>query len=143
MSENSEPVTSTAENNESQALISRLRWFMIVSVSAAILISLFLTDVSFTAGLAIGGILSLINFNWLQASVSGLFKIAAEGTAPKFPVFKYVLRFVIIGIVVGIAKQFEIVSVIGILLGLCSLVAALMLEALIQLYLHFFKREEL
>ena len=142
MSENSEPL-SPVENTEAQALINRLRWFMIGSVSVAMAISLFLSDWGFTAGLAIGGILSLLNFNWLQTSVNGLFKLALEGNAPKFPVFKYVLRFVIIGIIVALAKWFEIVSVIGILLGLCSLVAALMIEALIQLYLQFFKREEL
>jgi hypothetical protein len=142
MSENSEPLSSV-ENNESQSLVRRLRWFMVGSVSVAIVVSLFFADWSFTTGLAIGGILSLINFNWLQASVNGLFKLALEGNAPKFPVFKYVLRFVIIGIIVGLAKWFEISSVIGILLGLCSLVAALMIEAIIQLYLHFSNSEEL
>ena len=142
MSDNSEPLASV-EDTESESLVRRLRWFMIGSVTVAIIISLFLANWSFITGLAIGGILSLINFNWLQSSVSGLFKLALTGTAPKFPVFKYVLRFVLIGIIVALAKWFETVSVIGILLGLCSLVAALMLEALIQLYLHFSKREEL
>ena len=142
MSENSEPLSSV-EDNESKSLINRLRWFMTGSVSIAIIISLFLADFSFTTGLAIGGILSLINFNWLQSSVKGLFQLVSENNTPKFPVFKYFLRFVIIGIVVGLAKWLAIASVTGILLGLCSLVTALMIEAFIQLYLHFSKREEL
>lgn len=142
MSEYSEPLASN-ETNESAALVRRLRLLMTASVFAGIVISLFLANRDFTAGIAIGGILSLINFNWLQSSVGGLFKLALEGEAPRFPVFKYILRFLIIGIIVALAKWFEIVSVTGILLGLCSLVAALMIEALIQLYLHFSKREEL
>ena len=142
MSENSEPLASV-EVNESASLVHRLRWFMIGSISIAIIVSLFFANLSFTTGLAIGGILSLINFYLLQSSVSQFFRFALTGNVPKFSVFKYVSRFVIIGIIVGLAKWFEIVSVTGILLGLCSLIVALMCEALIQLYLHFSKREEL
>ena len=133
MSEETKPFVE-----EKSSVEKRLWRLLLVSLAAEIVLSLVLADWPFTAGVCIGGSLAIINFRMLQSSVRGMMSTEAGVHA-----FKFFLRYVLIGLVVLIFYLLEIVSVIGILLGVSSFVGALMLEAAIQFYFVIIKNEEI
>lgn len=123
---------------ETSSVEKRLWRLMLVSLAIEIVVCLILTNWEFTAGVAIGGSLAIINFRLLQISVRGLFQIQSGAFA-----FKFFLRYVVIGLVVLTFYYLKIVSIFGILLGISSFVIALMIEAFIQLYFAMTGREEI
>jgi ATP synthase I chain len=133
MSEETKPIVV-----ETSAVEKRLWRLLLFSLAVEIVLSLILADWQFTAGVAIGGSLAIINFRMLQNSVRGIFQSESNAFAIKF-----FLRYVIIGLVVWIFYLLKTVSVIGILLGISSFVGALMLEAVIQFYFVIIKNEEI
>ncbi len=132
-----------AEISTESEIEKRLWWLMITSLLVSLIFSFFLANLHFILGFAIGGILSLINFRWLQGSIKSLFATTLKGEPPRFIAFRFFFRFIVIGIAVAIASYSGLVSVIGILLGLCSFVVAIMLEAFYQIYVHFSRDEEI
>jgi hypothetical protein len=123
---------------ETSSVEKRLGRLLLASLAVEIVLSLILADWQFTAGVLIGGSLAIINFRLLQNSVRGMMQTESNAHAIKF-----LLRYVLIGLVVLIFYLLKIVSVIGILLGISSFVGALMLEAAIQFYFVIIKNEEL
>jgi FtsH-binding integral membrane protein len=146
MSDNPEQMpaeeTSASERIESD-IEKRLWWLMIASLLVSLIFAFIFTNIQFILGFAIGGMLSLINFKWLQGSIKSLFAAALNDEPPGFIAFRFFLRFIVIGITLGIASYTDSVSVIGILLGLCSFVVAIMIEAFHQIYVHFSEDEEI
>lgn len=96
-----------------------------------------------TTGLLVGGILSVLNHHWLSSSTSAAFNVALEGTRPRLKLAQYILRYFVIGAVVFFAYKLNIVSLAATIVGLCSFVAALFVEALRELYFAFIHREEI
>jgi hypothetical protein len=138
------PAEDTLADERAESDIEkRLWWLMIASLLVSLIFAFIFANVQFILGFVIGGILSLVNFRWLQGSIKSLFATTLSGEPPRFIAFKFFFRFIVIGIAVGIASYSGLVSVIGILLGLCSFVAALMLEAFYQIYTHFSEDEEI
>jgi ATP synthase I chain len=134
---------TNAEISTESEIEKRLWWMMIISLLVSLFLCFFLAKTQFILGFAIGGILSLVNFRWLQGSIKSLFATTLNGEPPRFIAFRFFFRFIVIGIAVAIASYSELVSVIGILLGLCSFVVAIMLEAFYQIYVHFSRDEEI
>lgn len=133
MSEETKPF-----KEEISSVEKRLWRLLLISLAAEVVVSSILADWQFTAGVIIGGSLAVINFRMMQNSVRGILTTESSSFAIKF-----FLRYVIIGLVVLIFHLLETVSVIGILVGICSFVVALMLEAMIQFYFVIIKNEEL
>ena len=109
---------------------------MLISLLVEIVVSLFWLDWQLTGGI-IGGSLAIINFRLLQSSVRGVFQTQAASF-----VIKFLLRYLVIGLVVFIFNYLELVSIFGILIGISSFVIALMIEALIQFYFVITNHEE-
>jgi FtsH-binding integral membrane protein len=146
MSDNPEHLSaeeSSTDNREESNIEKRLWWLMIASLLVALVFCFLFANIQFILGFAIGGMLSLINFKWLQGSIKSLFATTLSGEPPRFIAFKFFFRFIVIGISVGIASYSGLVSVIAILLGLCSFVVAIMFEAFYQIYVHFSEDEEI
>ena len=129
--------------DDGAALERRLRRGMFVSVALAVLISLPLAPWRVTTGLLLGGMLSFLNHHWLRTSLRAVFGGAAHtGARPRLSAARYVLRYFLIGLIVGSAYTLDLVSIGATLVGLCSFVAAIMFEAFIQLYFAIRYREE-
>jgi hypothetical protein len=133
MSEETKPIIE-----ETSPVEKRLWRLMLASLLIEILVSLFWLDWRLTGGILLGGMLAIFNFRLLQNSVRGLFETQSEAFALKF-----FLRYIAIGLVVFTFYLLQIFSIFGILLGISSFVAALMLEAGIQLYFVITKHEEI
>ena len=67
---------------------------------------------------------------------------STAGARPRLRAARYVLRYFLIGLIVASAYTLDLVSIGATLVGLCSFVAAVMLEAFIQLYFAIRYREE-
>jgi len=123
------------------ALESRILRVMAASVTLAVIASAPLAPWRSTAGLALGGILSLFNYHWLRSSVSGLIAANAAGKTVGQSASRYVLRYVVIGALVFGACKVGLVSLPATIIGLCSFVVALFAEAFREFYLAIIHRE--
>lgn len=125
------------------AVEARIFRVMVLSVVLAVIGSAPFAPWRITAGLALGGILSLFNYHWLQSSVSGLISANASDKTVGHSASRYVLRYALIGAVVFAAYTVGFVSLPATLIGLCSFVAAFFVEAFRQFYIAIVQREEI
>jgi hypothetical protein len=95
-----------------------------------------------TAGLLVGGLLSLLNHHWLSNSTAAAFNVIAHGKKPQLKLTQYILRYFVIATVVFLAYKFNIVSLTATVAGLCSFVVALFVEAFREFYFAIIHREE-
>lgn len=132
-----------AESTADTALEARIFRVMAVSVVVAVAISALLAPWRSTAGLALGGLLSLFNYRWLCSSVSALIAANASDKTVGHSAVRYVLRYAVVGVLVFGAYTFSLVSLPATLIGLCSFVVALFAEAFRQFYFVIIQREEI
>jgi hypothetical protein len=123
------------------ALELRVFRVMIASVALAVVVSTVLLPWRVTAGLMLGGLLSLLNFHWLKTSVAAVFEVSA-GERPRVRVSRYFIRYFVVGAAGYAAYQLGLVSLAALFAGLCSFVPALFVEAFRQFYFSIIRREE-
>jgi hypothetical protein len=115
---------------------------MALAVTLAVIASLPFAPWRITAGLLVGGILSLLNHHWLSSSTAAAFSVVVHGAKPKLKLAQYILRYLVIAAVVFLAYKLNIVSLGATIAGLCSFVVALFVEALREFYFAIIHREE-
>ena len=115
---------------------------MLLATVLAVIGSLAFAPWRVTTGLLLGGLLSLLNHLWLSNSATAALSVIAHGAKPRIGLVRYVLRYAVIAAVVFIAYQLTVVSLAATIVGLCSFVAALFIEALRELYFAIIHREE-
>jgi hypothetical protein len=111
-------------------------------VTLAVIASLPFAQWRKTAGLLVGGLLSLINHHRLNSSATAAFSVIAHGKKPQLKLTRYILRYLVITTVVFLAYKFNIVSLTATIAGLCSFVVALFVEAFREFYFAIIHREE-
>jgi hypothetical protein len=129
------------EDADGAALERRLLRSMYVILAVAVLLSAIFASWRVTTGLLLGGVLSFFNHHWLRTSLRAVFGGSNVGTRPRLNAARYVLRYVIIASVIAAAYMFGLISVAATLAGLCLFVAAIMVEAGVQLYFAIVYRE--
>jgi hypothetical protein len=147
MSEISEPV-ATEENPAAAPQLShrRILWITAVVLIVGVAVSLIYAQRDFTLGLIIGGFLAFLNYYWLKLSLKNIFAgMTAGGEKPRFLAARYFLRYATLGAVVGVVFITGIASIVGVLLGLSSLAAAVVVEGFIRIFTSndSSKREEI
>ncbi len=142
MSENSEPVIE--ERNVQPLSHKRIVILMAASSVLGAGLSFVFISADFGFGVLIGGILSLINFYWLEKSLKRIFeKIAREGEKPMFMGASYVFRYFVFGLILAIVYLTHIVPIIAVLFGLASFAFALTIEGFIRIFSSFFNNKEI
>lgn len=124
------------------AVERRVRRDMCAATALSVAASLFVWPWRVTAGLLLGGALALFNFHWLASSVRAVFGAADEGTIPKLGASRYVLRYFVVAGLVFAAYRLNVVSLVAVLVGMCSFAAAALVEGFRQLYFSFAGRED-
>src|SRR6267154_4685252 len=119
----------------------RLLRAMMASVALAVIASTMLLPWRVTTGLMLGGLLSLLNFHWLQTSAAAVFNVSA-GQRPHLGVSHYIIRYFVVAGAAVAAYELRLVSLPALLVGLCSFVPALFVEAFRQFYFAIIRREE-
>jgi len=130
-------------SDDAGALESRIFRVMALAVAVAVCLSMPLAPWRSTSGLALGGVLSLLNYHWLRSSISALIRANASDKAVGHQASRYVLRYVVIGSVVFGAYYAGVISLPATIIGLCSFVVALFVEAFRVFYIAFISREEI
>jgi hypothetical protein len=127
---------------QGNALERRVLRNMGIAVAGAVIGSLPFAQWRISAGLLVGGLLSLLNHHWLSSSSAAAFSVIAHGTKPRLKLTQYILRYFVVGAVVFFAYKFALVSLAATIAGLCSFVVALFVEAAREFYFAIIHREE-
>lgn len=107
---------------------------MAFAVAFAVIASLPFGQWRISAGLLVGGLLSLLNHHWLRTSTTAAFSVVVHGAKPQLKLAQYILRYLLIATVVFLAYRLNLVSLAATIAGLCSFVVALFLEAFREFY---------
>jgi hypothetical protein len=102
---------------------------------------LFRKSWSLTSGIALGGVLALLNKRWLEGSIRSIMRHAIamqEGTAPNLPPLMasgVIFRYFFVAFCFGIAVWTGLFHPLGVAIGFTSFVGGVMIEAGYQIYL--------
>lgn len=91
-------------------------------------------------GLLLGGGLSLLNKRWLHSSLQAMLNhVVAQqtGRIPPFTASKFILRYFLIAMAIGLAVWSGWAHPLGIGIGFAAFVGGVMMESIYQLYLGF------
>src|SRR3981081_4006322 len=91
------------------ALELRVFRAMIVSVALAVIVSTMLAPWRITTGLMLGGLLSLLNFHWLETSVAAVFNVGAA-ERPHVRISRYIIRYFVVAAAAFAAYELRLVS---------------------------------
>ena len=122
------------------ALEDRIFRLTIAIVALAVIAGAMLAPWRVTAGLALGGALSILNYHWLRSSIAAVLS-AANVKPPRLKLWRYIFRYFVVGAVVFAAYGLGIVSLPATLVGLSAFVPALFVEAFRQFYFSIIHRE--
>jgi hypothetical protein len=136
-------VSGEVASTDASAMAERLFRVMIWTVGAAVLLSAVWMPWRVTAGLFIGGALSLLNHHWMRTAIMAAFALASDtGARPKLRIVRFIARYFIVGAAVVVAHWLDIASLTAMLVGLCSFVVAALAEGFMQTYFVIIHREE-
>lgn len=132
-----------ADDAEDAVLERRLFRVMCVAIAFALMASALFASWRVTTGLLLGGVLSLFNHHWLRTSVMEIVSGAAMPAKRlhKRIAARFVLRYFIVASIVCAAALLHLISIPATLVGLSAFVAALMIEASVQMYAAIVHRE--
>jgi hypothetical protein len=135
---------------------------MMFATGLAVIASLPFAKWRITTGLLVGGLLSLLNHYWLSSSTAAAFSVVLQGTdlraanqtktnqivanpngVPKIKLAQYILRYFVVAAIVFFGYKLNIISLTATMIGLCSFVAALFVEAFREFYFVIIHREEI
>ena len=122
------------------ALETRIFRLMIAIVSLAVIAAAILAPWRVTAGLALGGSLSILNYHWLRSSIEAVLS-NANAKPPRLKLWRYIFRYFVVGAFVFAAYGLGIVSLPATIIGLSAFVPALFVEAFRQFYFSIIHRE--
>lgn len=79
--------------------------------------SLFLMPIEFSLGVLLGGLISIVNFHWLERDLRSVFHRLSEGSKSSITL-KYFTRFTVTAAVLYFIISADFIDVIGLLIGL-------------------------
>jgi len=141
MSEIANSVENEVYSDGDDGALERILRNMIIAVSFAVVAAAVFAPWRTTTGLLLGGILALFNHHWLRTSIAAAFK-GEIGKRPRLKVWRYIVRYVVIGTTVFAAYRLNLVSLPATIAGLSVCVVAIFAEAFRSFYFIMFHREE-
>jgi len=103
-----------------------------VVLAVFVLASAILFSLAFTLGVLLGGLISIVNYHWLCRDVKKVFAHLTDRAKSRI-MFKYYLRFGVTAIVLYFIVSSRIVDVIGLLIGLSTVIVNIALSAVVTL----------
>jgi hypothetical protein len=130
------PMRGTPEIKDSSQEIRRISWLTLLLGTIAAVSTGCIKSPRAGFGIAIGTILSWVNFRWLHQSVGGLVTIAqAQAGTPQARVppsvyWKFAGRYVLIGLAIYVSVHYFAVPVVTVIVGLLALGAGAMVGSI-------------
>src|SRR5262249_28154861 len=137
------PGAAAFQSPRREPINTRIFRTMLIAVLIAAVASLFFFRWRVATGLLLGGLLSLLNFRWMHSSIGAVLSVASAGTKPEIRITHYVFRYLVVGLAVYVAYLLHVVSLPATIVGLCSFVVALFVEAFREFYSSIVHREEI
>ena len=126
------------DNPDDDGVNRRLQRNTLLFFGLAVIAGLVRGSWRLTAGIALGGALSLFNKRWLEGSIRALLRQAGtmpDGRVPSWPASKLILRYFVLALCFGTAILTGAFHPLGLAIGFASFVGGVMIEAGYQLYL--------
>jgi hypothetical protein len=117
---------------EKDPFLQKLELINWIMLGAFVLISLVLQSSRFTIGVLLGGFISIINYHWLNHDVEKVFKLLNDRAKTRV-MFKYYIRLGVTAVVLYFIVSSDIVDIIGLLIGLSTVLINIVLTAVITL----------
>jgi hypothetical protein len=103
-----------------------------VVLAVFVLASAVMFSLNFTLGVLLGGLISIVNYHWLCRDVKKVFQHLTDRAKSRI-MFKYYLRFGVTAVVLFFIISSRIVDVIGLLIGLSTVIINIALSAVMAL----------
>jgi hypothetical protein len=94
-----------------------------------IILGFIFMPVRFALGMLLGSIISIANFYWLGRDLRKVFSTLTERASSSI-MFKYYIRFAVTAVVLYFIISYELVDVIGLLIGLSTVIIAVILTTI-------------
>ncbi|HET6460922.1 MAG TPA: ATP synthase subunit I [Syntrophales bacterium] len=114
---------------EKDPLQKRLELTNWIILGILALISFFFTSRNFALGMLLGGFISIVNFHWLVWDLRKAFRSLSE-KSNSVVMFKYYIRFGVTAIALYFIITGGIVDIIGLLIGLSTVVIAIVVTTI-------------
>jgi hypothetical protein len=114
---------------EKDPLQKRLELTNWIILGILTLISVFFMPYKFALGMLLGGFISVVNFHWLVRDLRKAFKSLSEKSNSAV-MFKYYIRFAVTAIALYFIITGDIVDIIGLLIGLSTVVIAIVITTI-------------
>jgi chromate transport protein ChrA len=111
---------------EKDPLQKRLELTNWIILGILTVISFFFMPRKFTLGMLLGGFISVVNFHWLVRDLRKAFRSLSEKSNSAV-MFKYYIRFAVTAIALYFIITGDIVDIIGLLIGLSTVVIAIVI----------------
>lgn len=131
--------------NEIQPISHRriLIEMVVLAVVGSFLTAIFIS-LGFGFGFLFGAAVSFINYWWMKVSLKRIFERAVgSGEKPRFLASRYVLRYLLIGLVLVVVYLTKLVPITSVIFGLASFAFAVMIEGFIRIFNSDIKNKEL
>lgn len=136
MSDNFEPLTTDGplppQISHRRLLALMLGVIVVGSVAGVVFAS-----VGFGMGVLFGGVMSFANYFWQRNSTRAIFESAARGQKPAHLAVRYILRYVVFGLVLSFVYLTEVLPMIAVVLGLAAFAFAVVIEGIIGIFVSF------
>ncbi|MGH9898802.1 MAG: ATP synthase subunit I [Pyrinomonadaceae bacterium] len=123
--------TPPVDMEDHARLERRLYVWMILGITIAFAMSIMLAEWRVSTGILLGGSLALFNLSWLRASMASLLA-SSVNRKRVFIAARFLLRYLVIGLIVWLAVIFDLVSLPATIAGLSAFAVAMILEAIKQ-----------
>jgi uncharacterized membrane protein (DUF485 family) len=114
------------EKDPLQKKIEITNWII---MGILLLLSFFFMPYRFTLGMVLGGFISIVNFHWLDRDLRKVFSRLSE-RAGSFVMVKYFIRITVTAVVLYFIISTDIVDIIGLLIGLSTVVITMVFTAI-------------
>ncbi len=111
---------------EKDPLQKRLELTNWIILGILTVISFFFMPRKFSLGMLLGGFISIVNFHWLVRDLRNAFRSLSEKSNSAV-MFKYYIRFAVTAIALYFIITGDIVDIIGLLIGLSTVVIAIVI----------------
>ena len=114
------------EKDPLQKKIEITNWII---MGILLMLSFFFMPYRFTLGMVLGGFISIVNFHWLDRDLRKVFSRLSE-RAGSFVMVKYFIRITVTAVVLYFIISADIVDIIGLLIGLSTVVITMVFTAI-------------
>ena len=136
----SEPLI-TEDQLPPQVSLNRVLVIMTVIVAVGTIAGFVFGPARFGAGVIVGGVMSFANYFWQRSSTRAIFEQAVNGEKPMLLGVRYILRYVVIGLVVWGIYATGTLPIVAVVLGLAAFAFAVVIEGLIGIFSSFNRQE--